>query len=106
LVDEYHWKIAHTHPPWLARVFVLARAAESLRRGSSKNLLKVHGDLSEVDVKIRQTADAQRAETVAAVRALIKEATRFADDRPRSFRTFSSCASWPFLALPAADDGP
>jgi hypothetical protein len=76
LVDEYHWKIAHTHPPWLARVFVLPRAAESLRRGSSKNLLKVHGGLSEVDVKIRQTADAQQAETVAAVRALIKaEAT-------------------------------
>jgi hypothetical protein len=34
------------------------------------------------------------------------QATRFAADRPRSFRTFSSCASWPSLALPAADDGP
>jgi hypothetical protein len=73
LVDVYHWKIALTHPPYLARMFTLSRQAEGLYSGGAAGLMKVHESLQAVQSEIFDTANRQQDAVVEAATKLVNE---------------------------------
>ena len=71
LVDEYSWKIAHTHPPELLRLAILMDTAEGLQNGSGDGLKQVHQSLAGLDMRLKDAANRQQARVIVAVRKLI-----------------------------------
>lgn len=71
LVDTYHWKIARTHPPYLARLFPLAGEAGRLYPGGDKGLMEVHNSLAGVQGEIFDIANKQQDAVVEATTKLL-----------------------------------
>ncbi len=71
LVDHDHWNISRTHPPALARTFVLMQAAERMVKHGGEELRKTHEALAGLDAEIYHAANVQQEETAAAVGKLL-----------------------------------
>jgi hypothetical protein len=78
LVDPYHWKIARTHPPYLARLFPLAGEAARLYPGGDKGLMEVHSSLQPIQGEIFDAANKRQDAVVeAATKLLTDELARY-----------------------------
>ncbi len=73
LIDYEEWKIRYSHPPSLARIAEVARAAQALHRGAGPGLLQVHEGLSSLNEEVWHRANEQQEEVTAAVDALVNE---------------------------------